>query len=33
MVANGLLKTNSPHGVWEITAAGKEHLRTGGTAE
>jgi hypothetical protein len=27
MVADGLLKNNSPRGVWEITAAGKQHLR------
>jgi hypothetical protein len=32
MVTNGLLKNNSPRGVWEITAAGKEYLRTGGAA-
>jgi hypothetical protein len=30
MVVNGLLKNNSPRGVWETTAAGKEYLRTGG---
>jgi hypothetical protein len=28
MVADGLLKNNSPRGVWEITAAGRERLRT-----
>jgi hypothetical protein len=27
MVTEGLLKNNSPRGVWEITAAGRNHLR------
>jgi hypothetical protein len=27
MVAEGLLKSNSPRGVWELTAAGREYLR------
>jgi hypothetical protein len=27
MVVDGLLKNDSPRGVWEIAAAGKEHLR------
>ena len=29
MVEDGLLKRNSPRGVWEITPAGKEYLRKG----
>jgi hypothetical protein len=33
MVADGLLKNNSPRGVWEITAAGREHLRRSVTKE
>jgi len=28
MVTDGLLKKDSPRGVWEITAAGKQHLAT-----
>jgi hypothetical protein len=28
MVTDGLLKKDSPRGIWEITAAGKEYLRT-----
>lgn len=28
MVRDGLLKNNSPRGLWEITAAGRERLRT-----
>ena len=30
MADNGLLKKNSPRGIWEITAAGKEHLNKAG---
>jgi hypothetical protein len=30
MVETGLLKKNSPRGIWEITAAGRERLRKGG---
>ena len=30
MVDDGLLKKNSLRGVWEITAAGKEHLNKAG---
>ena len=30
MVDDGLLKKNSPRGVWEITAAGKDHLNKAG---
>lgn len=29
MVKEGLLRDNSPRGVWEITAAGQEYLKTG----
>ena len=29
MVNEGLLKGDSPHGVWEITAAGKRALEAG----
>jgi hypothetical protein len=28
MVVEGFLKTNSPRGIWEITEAGRQHLRT-----
>jgi hypothetical protein len=32
MVREGLLKNNSPRGVWEITAAGRKNLRTNDSA-
>jgi hypothetical protein len=30
MVDDGLLKRGSPRGIWEVTAAGKQHLRRAG---
>lgn len=32
MVVDGLLKDDSPHGVWEIAPAGREYLQRGETA-
>jgi len=29
MRQEGLLKDDSPHGIWEITNAGKDHLKKG----
>jgi hypothetical protein len=31
MVSDGLLKNNSPHGVWEITEAGRKYLIANGS--
>jgi hypothetical protein len=33
MVKEGLLKADSPRGIWEITDAGREYLRKYGSAE
>jgi predicted CopG family antitoxin len=30
MVREGLLRPNSPHGIWELTEKGRQHLRQAG---